>query len=94
MEKYKSQNNKSLVKKGIIKNVVIVILLLALVGFFTVPQYLDKQYQEAYEIGLNDALVNLATQQTQTGNMLLVYNNSLQAFPLSTLCQIGSGVQG
>ncbi len=94
MEEYGLTNNKTLVKKGIMKNVAIVILLLIIVGFFTVPQYLDKQYQEAYQTGLSDALVDLATQQSQTGNVLLVYNNSLQAFPLETLCGFASGVQG
>lgn len=86
-------------KKSIIKNVVIVILLLAIVGIFTVPQYLDKQYQEAYQtgfnesylIGVNDGVIYLATLQTQSANMTFVVNNELRSLPLATLCQ---GVQG
>lgn len=78
-------------KKGILKNVVIVILLLVLVGFFTIPQYLDKQYQDGYQAGATQTVIDLATQQTQSGNILIVYNNSLESVPIATLCQ---GVQG
>ncbi len=94
MEEYELPNDKKILKRGILKNVAIVILLLVIVGLFTVPQYLDKIYNQGYQTGLSDALVDLATQQTQTGNILIVYNNSLQAVPMATLCQIAAGVQG
>ncbi len=80
-----------------IKTAIIIVLVIGIIGAFILPQYLDEQYektyQEGYQTGVNDTIIDLATQQTQTGNVLLVYQDTLQAIPIATLCQ-PSEVQG
>lgn len=80
-------------KKDLIKTLAIIILVAVIIGFFTIPKYLDKQYNEAYQVGINDAVINLANQQTQSGNIVIVYNNSLEVVPITTLCQLVGEVQ-
>lgn len=84
-------------KKDVLKTITIIILVLVIVGLFTVPEYLDKTYNEwygeGYQNGINDGVIYLARQQTQTSNVTVVFNNELRSITMAALCQSIDGVQ-
>ena len=81
---------ESPIKKVIIV-VIVALMVLALVGgFFLYKGYQDKRVEEArmtgYSIGYNASIVNLARGQTQTGEILIWADNSVQVRTIKNIC--------
>ncbi len=78
--------NKMKINKDSIKTSAIVFLILIiiiLVGVFFIPSYNN----DIYSIGFIEGQINVAQTQTQTGNIFLVNNGTVQSFPLNDLCE-------
>jgi len=74
-------------KQEKIKNILLVVLVLALLliaGTYT------KNYVEtkAFDAGVIQATQNIAIQQTQTGNILYVNNNTVQTITVAQICGV------
>ncbi len=74
------------INKDSIKTIVIVILLfigLILVGFILLPSYTNEIYTQ----GFSDGQINIVQTQTQTGNIFIINNGTVQGYSLNVLCE-------
>lgn len=76
-------------KKETVKTIVIigliVLLLVACVYFLLIPKYNNRIYNK----GFADGQFNIIVTQMQTGNIFIVNNNTIESYPLSTICGAG-----
>ena len=61
----------------------LITVIVLIVGYFFAYPYL---YNLIYNQGVNDAIISLAVEQTDTGNILLVNNGTIQQYAISTIC--------
>ena len=73
--------NKNLIKTIII--VVLIVFIVLLLGIFFIPSYSNQIYLNGFINGQLD----VAQTQTQTGNILIVDNGTVQSYPLNNLCE-------
>lgn len=71
------------ITKDRIKTVVIIILIILLAGIILLPPL----YNSVYNNGFVNGQVDVAITQTQTGNIFIVNNQTVQSYPLNVLCQ-------
>lgn len=72
--------------KDLIKTIAIVILILIgliLVGFILLPSYNNQLYSQ----GFIDGQINIVQTQTQTGNIFIINNETIQRYSLDVLCR-------
>lgn len=74
-------------KKETIKTIALIVLLtlVLLVGMFMAYSYV---YSQSYAIGYNQAAIDIVNDQTQTGNIYLAINDSIQKISFERLCGI------
>ena len=60
--------------KDLIKTVTIIVLIVLLIGIFIVPLI----YNSIYSKGVFDGQLNVVRTQTQTGNIFIVVNETIQ----------------
>ncbi len=68
--------------KDLIKTVTIIVLIVLLIGIFIVPLI----YNSIYSKGVFDGQLNVVRTQTQTGNIFIVVNETIQSYPISAFC--------
>jgi len=70
------------INKDLIKTITIIVLIILILGVFLIPKY----NQSIYNRGFVDGQINIAVQQTQTGNIFIVVNETIQGFPIQQFC--------
>ena len=70
------------INKDLIKTITIIVLIILILGVFLIPKY----NQSIYNRGFVDGQINIAVQQTQTGNIFIVVNETIQSFPIQQFC--------
>jgi len=65
-----------------------VMLFLLTIGGITLGliSYNNISNQESYTNGYNQGVIDTALSQTQTGNVLVVNNQTIETYPISQLC--------
>lgn len=71
------------INKDSIKTIVIIVLIILLVGIIFLPSL----YNSIYNNGVVDGKINIAQTQTQTGNIFVINNGTVQSYPLNALCE-------
>jgi hypothetical protein len=66
--------------------IVFVIILALIGGYFLYKNYDNKKLNEAFGIGYNKSLLDVAQGQTQTGSILIWQNNSIQIANIQDIC--------
>lgn len=71
--------------------IVIAILLLLVAGFFGYKYYTDKSDNEAklndaFSLGYNKSLIDVAQGQAQTGTIILWVNDTIKVVSLENIC--------
>ena len=69
-------------KKDLIKTIVIIVLVILLIGIFLIPIYNNQIYSQ----GFSDGQIDIAQVQTQTGNIFVINNGTIQGYSLNDLC--------
>ncbi|MBU0958255.1 MAG: hypothetical protein KKF56_05610 [Nanoarchaeota archaeon] len=72
----------------------IIIFLVLLVIMFSIYFSIDffenwksEVIEEAYNNGLSDGQIMVISEQTTTGNIFLIYNESIISYPIEELCR-------
>jgi len=74
-------------KRVILAIIITVIILLAIVaGYFLYKNFENKRLNQAYSLGYNKSLQDIAQGQTQTGSILIWKDNSVQVVTLQDVC--------
>ncbi|KKL95053.1 hypothetical protein LCGC14_1858430 [marine sediment metagenome] len=85
-------NKKEILKTVSIIILVIVIILLIIPGEYT--KVSENSFAKGYNDGYIDGQIALINKQSETGNIFLVYNNSIEQFALRALCSLGVSNNG
>jgi hypothetical protein len=74
-------------KKVIWAILITVVIILALVGgYFLYKSYDNKRLNEAFSLGYNKSLQDVAQGQTQTGSVLTWQNNTIKIMSIKDIC--------
>ena len=71
--------------KDLMKTISIIILLITLI-VLSIMMFLPGYNQKIYEQGLIDGQISVARTQTETGNILIIQNETLQSYPITQIC--------
>jgi len=75
------------INKDSIKTIVIIVLIILLVGIIFIPSL----YNSIYNRGFTNGQINVAQTQTQTGNISIINNGTVQGYSLNVLCEALGG---
>jgi len=78
--------NKDLIKTIVIG--VLIVFIVLLIGIIFLPSIFDSYNNQIYKRGFSDGQVNVVQTQTQTGNMFVINNGTIQGYSLNALCNI------
>jgi hypothetical protein len=70
--------------------IIVTILLLVAFGYFGYRGLIDandKNLNDAFSLGYNKSLVDVAQGQSQTGTLIFWINNSIKVVSVETLCK-------
>jgi len=75
-------------KRVIILTIILTILIIVAIigGYFLYKNYADKKNGNIFSLGYNQSLVDVAQGQTQTGNILIWQNDSIQVRSIQDIC--------
>jgi len=71
------------INKDIIKTIVIIVLVISLLGIIFLPSLYNSIYTSAFFEGQ----ISVAQTQTQTGNIFIINNETIQRYSLDVLCR-------
>lgn len=75
-------------KKEIIKTVSIITLIIIIL-LLVIPQEYERVSQENFLNGYNEGQNSIIVEQSRTGNMFLINDNSVEQYSLRDLCSLG-----
>lgn len=81
-------NSEKRVVKVVILTVILTLVLIgALIGgYFLYKNYNNDKLDEAFMLGVNTSLMEIAQGQTQSGNILTWQNDSIQVVSIQDIC--------
>lgn len=76
------------IKKGLIKTISIIVLIVVVLGILFFLLLLPKYNQAVYDRGFTDGVVNVVQTQMQTGNIFIINEGAIEGIPLNVLCDL------
>lgn len=61
---------------------VLILVLLIVLGFI----FTGSLAQDSYDAGFSDGQISVAVEQTQTGNVFIVNNRTIESYPIQQIC--------
>jgi len=65
---------------------ILIIILILLAGIFSVYAYNNISNRESYINGYNQATIDIALSQTETGNIVFVNNQTIDSINIADIC--------